>query len=252
MNRKEKVVILCGGKGTRSYPYTQHFPKVMMPINGTPIVVHLMRIFARQGFRNFVLSAAYRKEILFDYFEGRMTDWNVEIVDTGEDADTADRIARCSDYVGDTFIATYGDGLGNLDMESLLAFHHQHKGMATLTTVPLTSQYGLVRFDGMGKVTRFDEKPTIWDSFINAGFFVFNKRVFDHWLGHNLEGEVLPMLAKNNELFAYRHQGFWKSMDTGKDQQDLEQLNISGEPPWLFEPAELRTQEEKSVALGHD
>jgi glucose-1-phosphate cytidylyltransferase len=235
MERNEKVVILCGGKGTRSYPYTQHFPKVMMPISGTPIVVHLMRIFARQGFRNFVLSAAYRKEILIDYFDGRMTDWNVEIVDTGEDADTADRIIRCADYVGDTFVATYGDGLGNLNLSALLDFHHQHKGLATLTTVPLKSQYGLVRFDADGQVTHFDEKPTIWDSFINAGFFVFNKRVFEHWAGNNLEGDVLPRLAASKELFAYRHEGFWKSMDTGKDQNDLEQLNSSGVPPWFLE-----------------
>src|SRR6266545_2181435 len=118
-----KVVILCGGKGTRSYPFTEYVPKVMMPINGTPILVHLMRIYALQGFTEFVLAAGHRKEMLYDYFDGRFRDWSVTIVDSGPDADTGERIRRCGDKLGKTFFATYGDGLGNLDLESLLAFH---------------------------------------------------------------------------------------------------------------------------------
>jgi glucose-1-phosphate cytidylyltransferase len=209
----------------------------MMPIQGKPILVHLMRVFAEQGFDQFVLSASYRKEVLTDYFEGRMLDWSVEIVDTGEDADTGDRIIRCADRVGDRFLATYGDGLSNIDLDALIEFHNDHGGLGTLTIVPLYSQYGLVKFDDRGLVTRFEEKPTIRDSWINAGFFVFDKKVFDHWTGHNLENQVLPALAQKNELYAYHHGGFWKSMDTSKDQQDLESLVAGGNPPWSRLPA---------------
>ncbi len=227
-----KVVILCGGKGTRSYPFTEYFPKVMMPINGTPILVHLMRTYASQGFNEFVLAGGHRIEMLFDYFEGRFADWNVKIVNTGDDADTGDRILRCSNFVGERFFATYGDGLGDLDLHALLAAHKRAGGLATLTTVPLRSQYGLVVFDENDKVRRFEEKPLIRDYWINAGFFVFEKLAFEQWHGHNLEQEVLPDFARRGVLCVNRHLGFWKSMDTSKDQQQLEALCVGGDVPW--------------------
>jgi glucose-1-phosphate cytidylyltransferase len=230
------VVILCGGRGTRSHPFTEYIPKVMMAINGTPIVIHLMRIYAAQGFRKFILSVGYRKEILIDYFEGRRTDWEIDIVDTGEDADTGDRIQRCSHLLTDTFFANYGDGLGNVDLHSLLARHKATGGLATLTTVPLLTQYGLVVFSRDGAVSQFIEKPVIPDSWINAGFFVFEKDVFSHWKGHNLESEVLPALADERVLYVHQHHGFWKSMDTSKDQQALEKLYMAGNPPWAQLP----------------
>src|ERR1035438_10737658 len=127
------VVILCGGRGTRSYPFTEYFPKVMMPINGTPILVHLMRIYADQGYTRFILAAGYRKEMLIDYFEGRFPEWQVEIVDTGADVDTGERIARCASLVGQRFFATYGDGLGDLELSKLLAEHARSGALATLT-----------------------------------------------------------------------------------------------------------------------
>ena len=223
-----KVVILCGGKGTRSYPFTEYFPKLMMPITGTPIVVHLMRIYAEQGFTDFVLSAGHRKEILHDYFEGRFKDWNIKIVDTGSDADTGDRIRRCAEFVGDTFFATYGDGLGDIDLNELLRVHQKSGGLATVTSVPLRSQYGTLVFNQEGQVREFHEKPVIRDYWINAGFFVFERRAFEHWHGHNLEGDVLPALSARSELFSYTHQGFWKSMDTSKDQQELERIHAAG------------------------
>jgi glucose-1-phosphate cytidylyltransferase len=204
----------------------------MMPINGTPILVHLMRIYARQGFTRFVLAAGYRKEMLLDYFDGRFGSWNVRIVDTGEDADTGDRVLRCEPYVGERFFATYGDGLGDLDLSALLAQHKASNGLATLTTVPLRSQYGMVVFDSDGKVERFEEKPIIQHYWINAGFFVFERRAFSHWHGHNLEQSVLPHLAAQGQLNAYQHTGFWKSMDTSKDQQELEKLCVDGTVPW--------------------
>ena len=227
-----QVVILCGGKGTRSYPFTEYFPKVMMPVNGTPIIVHLMRAYAAQGFTDFTLAGGHRIEMLNDYFSGRFNDWNVRIVDTGEDADTGDRILRCADYVGEQFFATYGDGLGNIDLHALLSSHERAGGLATLTTVPLRSQYGLVVFDQSGRVERFEEKPVVRDYWINAGFFVFEKRAFQEWKGHNLEQDVLPRFADRGQLYVSRHQGFWKSMDTSKDQQELEKLCVAGKVPW--------------------
>ncbi len=234
---RAKVVILCGGKGTRSYPFTEYFPKVMMPVNGTPILVHLMRIYAAQGFRDFVLAGGHRIEMLYDYFSGRFSEWNVNIVDTGADADTGDRIYRCGEFVGERFFATYGDGLGDLDLHRLLETHERSGALATLTTVPLRSQYGLVVFDGGGKVERFEEKPLINDYWINAGFFVFERDALSQWRGHNLEQDVLPEFARNGRLFVNRHTGFWKSMDTSKDQQELEKLCVGDAAPWERPPA---------------
>lgn len=228
-----KVVILCGGKGTRSYPFTEYFPKVMMPINGTPILVHLMRIYAAQGYKRFVLAAGYRKEMLFDYFGGRFQDWEVKIVDTGEDSDTGTRILRCEPHVGERFFATYGDGLGDLDLRALAQQHERSGALATLTTVPLRAQYGMVVFDESARVERFEEKPIIRDYWINAGFFVFDRRALDQWKGENLERDVLPAFASRRELGVYQHMGFWKSMDTSKDQQEMEGLLVNGVAPWL-------------------
>jgi len=227
------VIILCGGKGSRIYPFTEYFPKPMMPIHGRPILVHLMQIYARQGVRRFVLAAGHRKEMLFDYFDGRFLEWEIEILDTGADADTGDRILACLDHVGGQFFATYGDGLGNVDLAALIDFHNTSGGLATVTAVPLRSQYGTLHFDDTGRVDRFTEKPVIRDSWINAGFFVFNKGVAEHWVGNSLESEVLPNLARRGELYTYLHHGFWKSMDTSKDQQEMERLAESGDAaPW--------------------
>jgi len=236
-----EVVILCGGKGTRSYPFTEYFPKVMMPICGTPILIHLMRLYAAQGFTKFVLAAGYRKEILDDYFAGRFPQWKVDVVDTGSASDTGERVRRCAPYVGDTFFATYGDGLGNVSIHELLKSHRESDALATVTSVPLRSQYGTVNFTPEGKVYAFQEKPTIRDYWINAGFFVFEKRAFDLWEGQNLENEVLPKLASEGVLYTYLHEGFWKSMDTSKDQQEFEVILAGGEAPWMkFEPVALR------------
>lgn len=229
-----KVIILCGGKGTRSYPFTEYLPKAMMPVMGSPVIVHLMKIFARQGFTDFVLAAGHRKEMLIDYFEGRNTDWNIQIVDTGEDSDTGERVRRCADLVGEEFMVTYGDGLGNVDLRALAASHKASDATATLTTVQLRSQYGLVEFNESGMVTQFLEKPVIADRWINAGFFVFDRAVFDGWQGQNLESDVLPRLAQDRRLHVYRHDGFWKSMDTSKDQQELERLCSTGTAPWMI------------------
>lgn len=206
----------------------------MMPITGTPIIVHLMKIFAQQGFTEFVLAAGHRKEIIQDYFDGRFKEWDIDIVDTGADSDTGERIRRCLPYTDGTFLATYGDGLGNVNLRRLLEFHREAKGAATVTAVPLRSQYGALHMDPASRVTRFEEKPIIADYWINAGFFVFEPEVFLQQDGQNLESDILPEVAKRNQLFAYRHMGFWKSMDTSKDQQEMERINNGHSPsaPW--------------------
>lgn len=227
------VVILCGGKGTRAYPFSDLFPKVMMPIGGTPILVHLMRIYAEQGFERFILAGGHRKEILYDYFNGRYSNWDVRIVDTGDDSDTGERVRRCARYASPTFFCTYGDGLGDVDLAALRRFHESHASLATLTTVPLRSQYGTVHFNEVRCVERFQEKPVIPECWINAGFFVFDSSMFEQTRGQNLERDVLPELAAKDKLFAYEHYGFWKSMDTSKDQQEMEDLLLNGTAPWV-------------------
>ncbi|MBL8702123.1 MAG: NTP transferase domain-containing protein [Alphaproteobacteria bacterium] len=228
-----KVVILAGGRGTRAYPYTEYLPKPMMPVGGRPILVRVMEIFARQGFTKFVVSLGYRKEIIMDYFEGRRFEWEVDLVDTGVDSDTGDRIFNCRDRLGDRFFATYSDGLCDVDLGALLAFHEGHRGHATITTVPLISQYGTVDCDSDGRITAFREKPTLDNMWINAGFFVMNKAIFGDWQGGNLEREVFPVLQSKGMLYALRHKGFFKSMDTYKDQQEIDRLMEQGSPPWM-------------------
>lgn len=224
-----QAVILCGGKGLRSYPFTEYFPKPLMPLLGRPILVHIMRLYAQQGVKDFILAAGHKREALEDYFDGRFPEWNIDIVDTGDESDTGERIRRCRDRLHGRFHATYGDGLGDVHLGDLVARHEAHGGLGTVTTVPLRSQYGTVVTDEAGRVVSFREKPVIADQWINAGFFVFEPQVFDHWTGTNLEQHVLPSLAARGALHAYRHRGFWKSMDTTKDQQELEALMRSGE-----------------------
>jgi glucose-1-phosphate cytidylyltransferase len=220
-----KVLILCGGQGTRAYPTTQHIPKALMPIGGLPIVEHVMRIYAAHGYRDFVLACGYLKEQLIQHFQAHTPPgWTVTCLDTGDSTDTGARIFACRDLLTPTFHATYCDGVGDVDIPALVEHHHRHGAAATMTTVPLRSQYGLVWFDDMGQVSHFEEKPVIPDRWINAGFFVFNQQVFANWHGANLERDVLPTLAMKRELFTYQHRGFWRSMDTYKDQQELNGL----------------------------
>ncbi len=228
-----KTLILCGGKGTRAYPHTVELPKPLLDVAGQPVLLHLMQIYAQQGHDDFVLAGGYKVEMLREFAADVGNDWKVEVVDTGEDADTGERVERCRDRVGDTFFLTYGDGLGDVDLGALLDFHRNHDAAATLTTVPLPSQYGTIEVDGDGRVDRFEEKPVLQDHLINAGFMVLEQRAFDSWASPSLEGDALPALGAADELYAFVHRGFWKSMDTYKDAVDLAQLCEEGDPPWL-------------------
>jgi glucose-1-phosphate cytidylyltransferase len=217
-----KVVILCGGMGTRAYPYTTRVPKALMPVAGLPIVEQVMRIYADQGFDDFVLAGGYLKDDISRYFADRDR-WNVDIVDTGDASDTGERVRRCLDHVGERFHVTYCDGLGDVDLHALTRAHDA-RGGATMTTVQLRSQYGIVQTDDEGRIVGFVEKPVLPDRWINAGFFVFDRDVYEGAAGENLERDVLPALADRRTLHVHEHFGFWRSMDTFKDQQELDGL----------------------------
>lgn len=216
-----KVVILCGGLGTRAYPYTTRIPKALIPVAGRPIVEQVMRIYAAQGFDEFILAAGYLKQDIDRYFQQRS--WNVEVVDTGDDTDTGGRVLKCLDRVGKRFHATYCDGLGDVNLRNL-THTHLGRGGATMTTVQLRSQYGIVNIDSDERIVGFLEKPILTDHWINAGFFVFDRDVVASAAGDNLERDVLPLLAERRHLHVYKHHGFWRSMDTFKDQQELDRL----------------------------
>ena len=233
-----RTLILCGGKGTRAYPHTVEVPKPLLEVAKRPVLEHLMEIYAAQGFTDFVLAAGYKIEVIEAFAAELDRTWTVEVVDTGEDTNTGGRVRRCADRLDDTFFLTYADGLGNVDLGALAAFHRGHPGAASLTTVPLPSQYGTLDLDGTGRVQAFKEKPRLPDHPINAGFFVLDQRAFDLWPdpGEDLERDVLPALGAVGELFAFTHLGFWKSMDTYKDAVELGTLCADGPGPWLAEP----------------
>ena len=235
------TVILCGGKGTRAYPHTVDVPKPLLHVDGRPVLRHVLDVFAAQGFRSFVLAAGYRGDMIEEFAKTLDDELDVVVRDTGDETGTGGRILACADDVaGDVFFATYADGLGNVDLRALRDFHLSHSGAATVTTVPLPSQYGTLDLDDDRRVRRFREKPRLADHRINAGFFAFDRRAFDAWAGDDLEREVLPALATAGELYAFDHDGFWKSMDTYKESLDLTELCRDGRPPWLDEPGTLR------------
>ncbi|MCA9010337.1 MAG: sugar transferase [Planctomycetaceae bacterium] len=228
------VVILCGGKGTRAYPYTRDIPKALLEVDGRPIVERVMDVFADQGHNDFVLSLGHLKETVIDHFGKQKCvpgAGRIRMHDTGEASDTGDRILHCRPLLGNRFIATYADGICDVSLDKLIEFHDLHEGLVTITCVPLQSQFGTIEADERGKVSRFREKPILSSHWINAGFIVFESEAFEYWQGKNLEQDVLPSLAEKGLLYCYQHSGFFKSMDTHKDQLELSKLFASRKVP---------------------
>lgn len=230
-----KVIILAGGLGTRISEETGDKPKPMVLIDDKPIIWHLMNVFASQGFNDFVIAAGYKGEVIQSWVSSSNFNWNVQVVDTGLNTQTGGRIKHCIDRFPDTdFIATYGDGLGNVDIEALINFHKSHGKLATVTAVHPPARFGVLEID-QGQVTHFGEKVQAGSGWINGGFFVLNRRVSEFISGETepFETGALPRLVKQNDLMAFEHKGFWQPMDTLREKQDLALLAKLPLPPWL-------------------
>jgi glucose-1-phosphate cytidylyltransferase len=253
-----QAIILCGGQGTRLREETEFRPKPMVEVGGRPILWHIMKIYAKHGFRDFVLCLGYQGQLIKEYFlnyeamnndfsislGGRKQieyhghheeqDFRVTLVDTGLETMTGGRILRVKPYVdGDTFLVTYGDGVADIDLSRLLRFHQEHGRLATVTTVKPTSRFGLLEIGNDSRVTSFSEKPQV-EGWMSAGFFVFDRRMFDYLTGDDCILERMPLerLAGEGQLMAYRHEGFFFAMDTYREYQHLNRIWDSGKAPW--------------------
>jgi glucose-1-phosphate cytidylyltransferase len=256
-NRDTPVVILCGGEGTRFQEESQYRPKPLAEIGGWPILCHIMEIYARHGFRRFILCLGYKGELIRDFFvhyDTRLRDftvrlgegvprfldadrgrgWEVTCIDTGRATMTGARIKRIEHLVQtDHFLVTYGDGVADIDIGALFDFHRSHGGIGTVTGVVPNSQFGQMVLEG-DRVTAFAEKPKL-PTVINGGFFAFRRSFFDYLAadpGCVLEQEPLQRLAVDGQLRVFRHGGFWQCMDTFKDYRQLNELWASGEARW--------------------
>jgi glucose-1-phosphate cytidylyltransferase len=232
-------VILCGGRGTRLRERTQEIPKPLVEIGGMPIVWHVIQLYAEQGFRRILLATGYKGELIERFVESR--EWPskvlVECIDTGLETQTGGRIKLLAPQLAEqrTFCATYGDGLADVDLDALLAFHAGHGGLATMTVVRPELQFGVTELDSDGLVQGFREKPRS-EHWINGGFFCFEAGVLDYVESDvALERAPLERLAADGQLRAWRHEGFWDCMDTYKDAVALNDLWASGEAPWRAE-----------------
>jgi glucose-1-phosphate cytidylyltransferase len=232
-----KVVILAGGLGTRISEETVDKPKPMVPIDGKPILWHIMNIYAKQGLNDFVVATGYKGEVIAEWIDALETDWQIEAVDTGLDTQTGGRIKKCMDlYLGERMLATYGDGVGNINIQDLLAFHKSHGKLATLTAVRPPARFGYIGMEN-GQVRHFGEKNQSDAGWINGGYFVLEPQVTNYIASASEPFEIgaLPKLASMGELMAFEHHGFWQPMDTLREKQDLEKLAHEGNPPWLID-----------------
>lgn len=251
-----KAVILAGGLGTRISEETSSRPKPMIEIGNRPILWHIMKIYSQHGINDFIVCCGYKGYVIKEYFANyflHMSDvtfdmrsnkmevlqnsaepWRISLVDTGEATMTGGRLKRVRDYLGDEdFCLTYGDGVGDIDITALIAFHKEQGRLATLTAIQPPGRFGSLAFDGH-KIQHFQEKPQGDGGWINGGFFVLSPKVIDYIEGDASvwEREPLETLAKQEQLIAWFHHGFWQPMDTLRDRKHLEELWASGQAPW--------------------
>ena len=232
MDKNMPVVILCGGKGARINSCTTGIPKALITIGDEPIILHIMKIYIHYGFNNFIFCLGYLGDKIKKHFK-KCKDNNIEFVDTGLETNTGGRIKQIEKYIKTKrFMVTYGDGLADINISSLLSFHDSMKRIVTLTTVRPLLPFGIVDFDENKSVFNFQEKPVL-NYWINGGFFVFNKDIFEY-IGDNdiLEKDVFSRLVDIGQLVAYQHHGFWKCMDTYKDNAEFNNIWESGQAPW--------------------
>ena len=252
-----KVVILAGGFGTRLSEETEFRPKPMVEIGGHPIIWHIMKIYSAYGYNDFLVCLGYKGYIIKEYFanyflhqsdvtidiktnkievhKNASEPWKVTLVDTGLHTMTGGRIKRIKKYIGNsTFMLTYGDGVGNIDLKDLVEFHKKHRKYVTLTAVQPSGRFGALEINQKNEVTSFQEKPKGDNVWVNGGFFVLEPKIFDYIEGDETmwEREPLENLSRDKQLVAYKHKGFWMCMDTLRDKRTLEALWNSGNPPW--------------------
>ena len=254
-----KAVILCGGFGTRLGEATQLRPKPMVEIGGKPILWHIMKIFEKHNIKDFQLALGYKSHFIKDYFikynslnndftvnlkNGKIKftneineNWNINLIDTGLGTMTGGRLLRLKEILKneETFMLTYGDGVSNIDLSKLLQFHKSHGKIATVTAVRPPVRFGELIIDNNSKVEEFAEKPQAGKGWINGGFFIFNKEIFNYIENDSimLEREPLEKLSSKGELMAYKHEGYWQCMDTIREKEILENLWNSDNAMWL-------------------
>ena len=252
-----KTVLLAGGLGSRLAEETVRIPKPMVEVAGRPIMLHVMDIYSHWGQHDFIIACGYKCMLMKSFFHelhlmtndftvavgdggmelrpSKLLDWKVSVVDTGQTTMTGGRLLRLRDWLdGETFMVTYSDGVGNVDIDALLAFHRAHGGLATVTAVQPPARFGNLEIEGE-RVVEFTEKVRKHETWINGGFFVFEPGVLDYIPGDDepLEQSPLTSLARDGELFAYKHTGFWHPMDTIRDRDHLDHLGSAVRPPWL-------------------
>lgn len=230
-----KVIILAGGLGTRISEETEDKPKPMVLLDDKPIIWHLMNIFAAQGFREFVLATGYKGHVIHEWVENLRSPWSITPIDTGNETLTGGRVRQCLEYIGrERVFATYGDGLGNVNLHKLLDFHIHQGRSATVTAVRPPARFGLLESSN-GLVTNFSEKNQTHAGWINGGFFVLEPEVHDYINADSepFETGALPRLVSQAQLSAFHHSDFWQPMDTLREKQELAKLAASDTPPWL-------------------
>ena len=255
-----KTIILAGGLGTRLAEETVVRPKPMVEIGGRPILWHILNIYAAHGYKDFVIACGYKSEMIKEYFvnyrlqtsdvvvdlasgtiqttNSRAPDWRLAMVDTGVETQTGGRVKRLASWLeGQPFMLTYGDGVANIDIRKLVAFHQAHGKLATISAVRPPSRFGGLVFEG-DRIAHFSEKPVVGEGWINGGFMVLEPQVLDYIEGDETIWERSPMerLAADGQLMAFRHEGFWEPMDTIREKHLLEQLWHAGKAPWKIWP----------------
>ena len=221
-----KVVILAGGLGSRISEYTKSIPKPMIEVNKIPIIVHIMNHFSRYHFKDFYIATGYKGNIIKNYFKkNNFKNWNVNIISTGQNVMTGGRLKRIKKKLGNSenFFLTYGDGISNVNLNKLLNFHLKHKKIATISAVRPPARFGFIKLNE-NKVNYFKEKSNLDEGWINGGFMVLNKRIFKLLKGDHtyLERDPMEKLSNRGQLYAFKHEGFWKCMDTLRDKEILE------------------------------
>jgi glucose-1-phosphate cytidylyltransferase len=263
-----QVLLLAGGLGSRLAEETVRIPKPMVEVGGRPVILHVMDIYSRWNHTDFIVACGFKAMQMKAFFQGlhllnndftvalgdghmqlapyRPVDWRVSVVDTGLATMTGGRLLRLKNWLRDeTFMVTYSDGVGNIDIEALLAFHRSHGGLATVTAVTPPARFGSLELEG-DRVVEFSEKVQRQETWINGGFFVFEPGIFDYLSGDSEPLEMAPLrrLAEDGQLFAYKHHGFWHPMDTIRDRETLDAYAGEEPPPWLRfdrEPSGART-----------